>query len=101
MNTQNINGQLRVTADNTLFGHEPDRIQELFRQALDREPCHTMVLDLNQVQWVDSMGIRVIMMLLQTCMERKLSFKVDGKSPQLIKLMQICKLDQLFLRDGP
>jgi anti-sigma B factor antagonist len=65
-----------------------DRLQ----QAIDDEALHaetSIVLDLEELQFIDSTGLRVILRALEHCRGRGQEFAITRGSPQVQRLLSI------------
>jgi len=65
---------------------------ESLERALDGDAVtgETMVvLDLQQLQFIDSTGLRIILMALERCQERGQKFAITPGSPQVQRLLSV------------
>ncbi len=84
--------------------HEPDRVilslageldmasAELLQQAMEAEDLQgaaMVVLDLQQLQFVDSTGLRIILAALERCRERRQEFAITPGSQQVQRLLTV------------
>lgn len=84
--------------------HAPDRVileltgeldmasAESLRQAIESDDLRgeaMVVLDLQQLQFVDSTGLRMILMALERCRERQQEFAITPGSPQVQRLLSV------------
>ncbi|HTU80304.1 MAG TPA: STAS domain-containing protein [Solirubrobacteraceae bacterium] len=94
-----VSDQLRID-----LSREPERIvlslageldmasAELLAQAVDREDARgapLLVLDLQQLQFIDSTGLRSILTALERCREREQEFAITPGSQQVQRLLRI------------
>ncbi len=57
---------------------------------------HVIELDMSQVAFISSAGIRVLISLQQRCVKEKGKFVITGLSGELMDLIKITRLDKLF-----
>ena len=76
----------------TLAGELDMASSELLEQALAREDLAgeaMLVLDLQQLKFIDSSGLRVILMALERCRERGQEFAITPGSEQVQRLLSV------------
>jgi anti-anti-sigma factor len=65
---------------------------DLLQQAIDSDGLQgeaMLVLDLQQLQFVDSTGLRIILMALERCRERQQEFAITPGSQQVQRLLSV------------
>ncbi len=70
---------------------------EMLQQALDAEELQReamIVLDLQQLEFIDSTGLRSILSAFDRCRERKQEFAVTPGSQQVQRLLRITGIDE-------
>jgi anti-anti-sigma factor len=76
----------------TLAGELDMASSELLEQALarvDRAGAAMLVLDLQQLKFIDSTGLRVILTALERCRERGQEFAITPGSEQVQRLLSV------------
>ncbi|MGE0201449.1 MAG: STAS domain-containing protein [Candidatus Melainabacteria bacterium] len=53
-------------------------------------------MDLSKVEFVDSMGIKLLLGLYKSCKTEEVPLTMEVASAQVMKVMRLCKLDQLI-----
>ncbi len=56
-----------------------------------------IVLDLEAVYFLDSMGVAFLVSLHKFCKERRFQFVLSGIQEQPFRLLQLCSLDSIFM----
>lgn len=65
---------------------------ELLQQAIDSDDAQReamIVLDLQQLQFIDSTGLRIILTALERCRERQQEFAITPGSQQVQRLLRV------------
>jgi len=94
-----VTGQLQIDVRHasgraivSLSGELDMASADVLQQAIEGEKlsAETMVvLDLQQLQFVDSTGLRIILMALERCRERGQKFAITPGSPQVQRLLSV------------
>jgi anti-anti-sigma factor len=102
LNAMAVQDQLRIDVRRA-----PDRVilslageldmasAELLQQAMEGEELKgeaMVVLDLQQLQFIDSTGLRIILAALERCRERQQEFAITPGSPQVQRLLSVAGL---------
>ena len=93
--SQNEPVTLRIAAGGNLVASTVEERRKAAMEALT-VPCTEAVLDLSASEVVDSLGITLILGLFKTCQQRKISFRVEGASPDLMRVFKLFSLPKLF-----
>lgn len=56
----------------------------------------SIILDLCQTTLMDSVGIKLVIGLYKTCVQKGLTLQIEASSPTILKLFQICKLNEML-----
>lgn len=88
-------GTLRISPEGNLVASTVDALRKN-ALALLLEPCTEVVLDLTSTEVVDSLGITLILGLFKTCQQKQLPFRVEGASPDLLRVFKLFSLPRLF-----
>ncbi len=94
-NDPNMTGTLRISAGGNLVASTVEERRKMAMEAL-ASPCSEALLDLSEAEVVDSLGITLILGLYKTCQQRKIPFRVEGASPDLIRVFKLFSLPKLF-----
>ena len=86
---------LRIPSNGNLVASTVDARRKAALEAL-AAPCSEVVLDLASAEVVDSLGITLILGLFKTCQQKKLPFRVEGASPDLMRVFKLFSLPRLF-----
>jgi anti-sigma B factor antagonist len=80
-----------------LKGPLTEATSSLFQRVVRRENAETMILDLTEVPYVDSVGLGLLVGAYVTCQKtgRRLAF--SGANARVFQLFQITKLEPFFL----
>lgn len=68
------------------------KLQETLRDVQAKE----VVLDMTQVELLDSMGVKLLAGIYKDCQKKGLAFSVDVAHPSVCKVLRLCKLEQLM-----
>jgi anti-sigma B factor antagonist len=89
------NGGLRFTAAEALVARNiPDQRAQLQEDL--SAATGPVVLDLAQVDVVDSLGITLVVRLYKSCEQKGLAFSVAGASAEILRLFRFFSLSDLF-----
>ena len=86
---------LRISTDGNLVASTVDALRKVSLEHLEH-PCSEVVLDLASAEVVDSLGITLMLGLFKTCQQKQLAFKVEGASPDLMRVFKLFSLPRLF-----
>ncbi len=59
-------------------------------------PCSSVILQLDQVEYIDSSGVGMLLMMQELCEERGAALELHSVPGQVKSVMQQTCLDQLF-----
>jgi anti-anti-sigma factor len=65
-------------------------------ESLNEPQLKTVVIDFSGVEFIDSAGLGMLLLLRDTCQEKKLSLEIHSAHGQVEKIFMISKFDQLF-----
>jgi anti-anti-sigma factor len=63
-------------------------------QAQLQDDCSEVILDLRKVEFIDSMGLKLIIGLYKSCQEKSLELKITGCAPKVHQILSICGLNR-------
>ena len=55
-----------------------------------------IILDLNKVQQIDSLGITLVLGLFKTCQKQGLEFRIEGAHPDIQRVFKLFNLTKFF-----
>ncbi len=87
---------LRLIAEENFSITFADALQSRMQSAMQQATTQDVVLDIREVELIDSIGIKLVVGLYKTCLEKKLKFSMDVAHPSASKVLRLCKLDQLI-----
>ena len=79
---------LRIPSGGNLVASTVEERRKAAMEAL-ATPCSMAILDLSTAEVVDSLGITLILGLFKTCQQRKISFRVEGASTDLMRVFKL------------
>ena len=86
---------IRIPSGGNLVASTVEERRKAAMEAL-ATPCSMAILDLSTAEVVDSLGITLILGLFKTCQQRKISFRVEGASTDLMRVFKLFSLPKLF-----
>lgn len=90
------NDELRLIAQEDFVVTKAAVIHQELLQSVDKLQTGQIILDLSQISLVDSTGIKLVLGLYKTCQQKELSLRVEVSSPAILRLFQLCRLNQLL-----
>jgi len=88
-------GTLRIQSNGNLVASTVEGVRSAALEALEA-PCTEVILDLASAEVVDSLGITLVLGLFKTCQQKKLPFRIEGASPDLMRVFKLFSLPRLF-----
>jgi anti-anti-sigma factor len=76
--------------------HTAGRVTEAVADTLHTGSVTSLVLDLRQVTFIDSSGLRALVDAKVTCEQERVSLMISGMSPQVKRILEVSGLAQLF-----
>ena len=86
---------IRIPSGGNLVASTVEERRKAAMEALT-VPCTEAVLDLSSAEVVDSLGITLILGLFKTCQQRRIAFRVEGASADLMRVFKLFSLPKLF-----
>ncbi len=96
MNIVDENDYRRLIADKDFTFNTADEICQELLKAVQSANTSRMVLDVTQITTIDSLGIKLIVGLYKSCQEKKITLELEVASASLIKILNLCKLNQFI-----
>ena len=87
---------LRLIAEENFSVTFAEALQTRMQDAMQQATASSVVLDIREVELIDSIGIKLVVGLYKTCMDKKLNFSMEVAHPSASKVLRLCKLDQLI-----
>jgi len=88
-------GTLRILSNGNLVASTVEAVRSAALAALEA-PCTEVVLDLASAEVVDSLGITLVLGLFKSCQQKQLPFRIEGASPDLMRVFKLFSLPRLF-----
>lgn len=86
--TLNLEGDIDVSL--------ADQLAEEATQALDAAESSGLVVDMQNVKFIDSTGLGALVRLRKNAVARGISLRLRNVPPQTLRVMQLTALDQSF-----
>jgi anti-anti-sigma factor len=96
MQVQNHEQELRLVAENDFKLPNAPALRNIMQKALSGSIATMVVLDMANVQQMDSSGIQLVIGVFKSCEEKNRAFEVARVSPGLFKVFELCKLHTLI-----
>ena len=91
------NGEtLRLSSEVNFTVANAHDLQKALMQSVELSKAKSVVLDLSRTDVIDSMGIKLLIGLFKTCQEKALGFCLEVSSQSVLKVLKLCKIDQLI-----
>lgn len=87
---------LRLIAEENFSLTFADALQLKMQDALKQAQANEVVLDVRDVEIMDSIGIKLVVGLYKTCLDQKRKFSMEVAHPGVSKVLRLCKLDQMI-----
>ncbi|GAU78047.1 STAS domain-containing protein [Fusibacter sp. 3D3] len=93
-----INGdRIKLTLTEGLTANNVPKFNESLKQLIKPEEAYkALILDLSQIDNIDSVGVTFVISLFKQMKRNEKAFKVSGASDDIISLFKLMKLDQFF-----
>jgi anti-anti-sigma factor len=98
--TQRIDQYLEVRAKGRLDGYWADHLSKALEEII-RQGNHHILLNLSEVNYVSSMGIRVLVVFYKKLSAIEGSFSVSEPSPNVKELLKMVRLDAILMPAAP
>lgn len=69
-------------------------------ELLDDAALQNITLDFSEIDFIDSAGLGMLLLIRDECQTRNISLTITGTSGQVHKIFLISKFDQLFTMSG-
>ena len=60
------------------------------------EDARSLTIDARNVSYLDSSGVSIMVIAMQTCKQKQISFSIDAISDEAVKVLQLAKLDKIL-----
>lgn len=88
--------QLKYVAEEDFLFSNAQILQEKLLNGIQDVQSGTVILDLTQITTMDSVGLKLVLGLFKSCRAKGLSLRLEVDSPGIVKLLHLCKLNQLM-----
>ncbi len=92
---QQEQGQVYITLDKNIVSSQAEEIKSELKQAIAPE-TQSLVLDLDQVEQVDSIGMGILIATYNSLRKENKAFKLVNVSENVYDLLQVMRLNQHF-----
>lgn len=87
---------LRLVAEENFSVTFADALQSRMQEAMQTLQSSEVILDVRDVELMDSIGIKLVVGLYKTCIDQKRHFSMEVAHPSVSKVLRLCKLDQMI-----
>ncbi|MBK8189455.1 MAG: STAS domain-containing protein [Vampirovibrionales bacterium] len=94
MKTSKNKDTLRLTPEQDWHVSTVDAEQKAIEKALQSKTSGEVLLDLTQIDQMDSMGLKLLVGLYKTCVKKGLKLRVEASSSKILRLTRLCGLNQ-------
>ncbi|MBF4695398.1 STAS domain-containing protein [Fusibacter ferrireducens] len=92
-----IDGSIKLTLTEGLTANNVPKFNEGLKELIPPdEAFKSLILDLGQIDNIDSVGVTFVISLFKQMKNNEKAFKVSGASEDIISLFKLMKLDQFF-----
>ena len=92
-----IEDSIKITLTEGLTANNVPKFNESLKELLKPdEAFKALILDLSQIDNIDSVGVTFVIGLFKKMKNNEIAFKVSGASDDIISLFKLMKLDQFF-----
>jgi len=86
---------LRLTPKGDLVASTVDDQRASMMKALEA-PCTQVVLDLSSVEYLDSLGITLVLGLFKSCQKAGTAFSIECVKPDILRVFKLFNLTKFF-----
>ncbi|MFY9629794.1 MAG: STAS domain-containing protein [Methylocystis sp.] len=76
--------------------HNASELKDLFLKVLEQEDGHDIIIDLDQVQFIDSSGLGALLSGLKNAGLRSRGFILAGLQPRVRSMFELTRLHRVF-----
>ena len=87
--------QMTITTEENWIGTLAAELQAELLSNMEQFKTGNVFLDLSQTDFMDSLGIKLVVGLIKSCQEKNLSFEIINCSASILRLFRIFNLDKL------
>lgn len=87
---------LKLVAEENFSHTFAEALHAKLQESMQNVQAKDVVLDMTQVELLDSIGVKLLVGLYRTCQEQSLGFSVDVAHQSVYKVLRLCRLDQLI-----
>lgn len=87
---------LRLIAEENFSITFADALHLKMQDAMRQAEASQVVLDIREVELIDSIGVKLVVGLYKTCLDQKRKFSMEVAHPSVSKVLHLCKLDQMI-----
>lgn len=87
---------LRLVAEENFIFTNAESLQKELLQAVKSPPGQGVILDLTKTQIIDSIGVKLLVGLYQSCKAKGTPLALEVASESVMKVLSLCKLNQIM-----
>ncbi len=87
---------LRLISEENFNSTFIDALQKKMLEAINANPNGDVILDMRQVEIIDSLGLKLLIGLYKTCKSQNRLLRLEVLNPSVVKVLRVCKLEQLI-----
>jgi anti-sigma B factor antagonist len=87
--------ELRLTPKSDLVASTVEEHRASMMKALE-DPGEKVVLDLTGVEFIDSLGITLVLGLFKSCQKSGAAFRIEGVKPDILRVFKLFNLTKFF-----
>ena len=88
--------KLKFIAEEDIIETNISDLRDIMLMEAKGKDQDSIVLDISNINYLDSCGISLIVGLGKTCQQEKVDFRIDVKSPDIIRLLNAVHIDKVF-----
>jgi len=96
MRREEETGIVRFVAEENITASNVRELQTFFIEEMESVTAGAVVLDLSPVDFVDSSGLTLVIGLSKTCNKKGVTFRLDVRSADILRVLRTCNLHNLF-----
>jgi stage II sporulation protein AA (anti-sigma F factor antagonist) len=92
--TQNNAKKIALNGHFTAIDH--DQFRSVLEDLKSAEGCLSCAVDLEHLEFIDSGGLGMLLLLRDLCMKQKMALSLVNAKGDVMRILDIAKFDQLF-----
>lgn len=91
-----VENKLKLIFEENFSMSFADDLQKRIVEAINKSPTEDLILDMRNVELLDSVGVKILVGLYKTCQMQNRKLLLEVSNPDLSKVICLFKLDQLI-----